>query len=343
MSDSRQRMIDALRYDNPDRIPVVYHPSEAGLYVHGQKLLDLLEANPPDNPIAFDGIPAPPADAFDERGEYRRRERNEWGVVTEHRVFGIQGQSVEYPFDNWRQAAEEYEFPDVPAIGSEPFAADRAGLADARREFYVISGWFSIFLRLYEMRPMDEVLIDLTLGEPDLLRFLDRLVDFWAGRIEYFLAAGLDAFMFADDWCTQSGMLISPSVFRDIFLPHYRRLTAPIHAAGRDVFFHVCGQADAILDDLFDLGVRCLWPQIACYDADAFTRRLADRGVSTYIHPDRQRLVPRGAPAEIERRIAEHAERHHRLGGGGIFYVEIENDAPWENVRTLIESIHKYR
>ncbi len=113
--------------------------------------------------------------------------------------------------------------------------------------------------------------------------------------------------------------------------------------AGRDVFFHVCGQADAILDDLFDLGVWCLWAQIACYDAEAFTRRLADRGVSTYIHPDRQRLVPRGAPAEIERRIAEHAERHHRLGGGGIFYVEIENDAPWENVRTLIESIHKYR
>jgi len=33
----------------------------------------------------------------------------------------------------------------------------------------------------------------------------------------------------------------------------------------------------------------------------------------------------------------------HAIGGGGIFYVEIENDAPWENVKTLIEAIHEYR
>ena len=41
--------------------------------------------------------------------------------------------------------------------------------------------------------------------------------------------------------------------------------------------------------------------------------------------------------------IQKYADRYHKLGGGGIFYVEIENDAPFENVRALIESMDRYR
>ena len=62
-----------------------------------------------------------------------------------------------------------------------------------------------------------------------------------------------------------------------------------------------------------------------------------------YIHPDRQRLIPLGTPQEIENAIRDYAVRYHRLGGGGIFYIEIENDAPFENVEALIRSVHKYR
>ncbi len=342
MSSSRQRMIDTLRYRGPDRLPVIYHPSEAGLYVHGQKLLDLFRRCPPDNPIVFDRIPQPPPHALNAAGEYHELITNEWGVVIEHCIFGIQGQPAKYPFGDWREAGD-YAFPAMPALASPQFLTDRADLQRASQDYYTISGWFSLFLRLYEMRPMEDVLVDLTVGDADLLRFLDRLVEFWEERIAYWLAAGLDAFMFADDWCMQTGMLISPAVFREVFVPRYRRLMRPILDAGREVFFHICGQAEEILDDLFDLGVTCLWPQIACYDEEAFAQRCKERGVSFYIHPDRQRLVPRGTPAEIRETIRQYASRHHRLGGGGIFYVEIENDAPWENVRTLIESIHEYR
>jgi len=31
------------------------------------------------------------------------------------------------------------------------------------------------------------------------------------------------------------------------------------------------------------------------------------------------------------------------MGGGGIFYVEIEDDAPFENVLALFEAIDQYR
>ncbi len=65
--------------------------------------------------------------------------------------------------------------------------------------------------------------------------------------------------------------------------------------------------------------------------------------VTLYIHPDRQYLVPRGTPQEIEAAIRAYADRYHALGGGGIFYIEIENDAPFENVKALIEAVDTYR
>ncbi len=48
-------------------------------------------------------------------------------------------------------------------------------------------------------------------------------------------------------------------------------------------------------------------------------------------------------------RALEYRERDripvycHRLGGGGIFYVEIENDAPFGNVEALLTAIDEYR
>ena len=62
-----------------------------------------------------------------------------------------------------------------------------------------------------------------------------------------------------------------------------------------------------------------------------------------YIHSDRQRLIPRGTPEEIEAAIRSYADRHHHLQGGGIFYIEIEDDAPFKNVKALVEAVHKWR
>ncbi|MEI8195281.1 MAG: hypothetical protein WCI73_05170, partial [Phycisphaerae bacterium] len=85
------------------------------------------------------------------------------------------------------------------------------------------------------------------------------------------------------------------------------------------------------------------WPQIGLYDYERLTAMLAERRMTLLIHPDRQHLVPRGTPAEIDETIARYAARHHALHGGGMFHVEIENDAPWANVEALLNAIARYR
>ncbi|HDZ12811.1 MAG TPA: hypothetical protein ENH53_11435 [Bacteroidetes bacterium] len=336
MSSSRQRMLDAFEFNNPDKIPVVYHPSPAGLYRHGKKLLDLFNEYPPDNPVTFDSIPAPPPGTIDPNGRYYEIRQDEWGTEWEYRIYGIQGHPRTYPFAGWEEA-KDYNFPPIPIL-------DKTELLKQRRNYLIFSGWISIFEKLHALRPMDEVLMDLFTENKHLLIFLDRLVNYWLETIEALIKAGVDVVVFGDDYGAQSSSLISPGLFHELFRPRYQKLMEPVKKAGAKVFFHSCGYLGEILDELFDLGIDGLWPQLPLYENDPkFAERCKAHRAAIYIHPDRQKLIPLGTVAEIKTAIHNYAETYHRLGGGGIFYIEIENDAPFENVEALIKSVHNER
>lgn len=338
----RERMLATFSFAKADRLPVIYHPSEAGLHVHGEKLRELFLAYPPDNPIAFDHIPGPPPGTVRPDGTYYEEITDAWGIRWGHHVFGIQGQPVAYPFASWAEA-RDYSFPRLPPLDSEDFKAHHSYPAGIRDNYLIGEGWVSTFQQLYALRPMEEVMMDLAVGDEDLLAFLERLFAYCHETVDFLLAKGVEVVMFADDWAAQSGPLVSPQIFRDYFTPHYKAIFRKVHAAGAKVFFHCCGKLDYVLDDLLDLGVDGLWHQSALYDDEAFAARCREAGVTVYIHPDRQALLPHGTPAEIETTIRRFSERHHHLGGGAIFYVEIENDAPFENAAALIKAIDQYR
>jgi len=330
-------MLDAFNYQSPDKIPVVYHPSPAGLYIHGQKLLDLFNQYPPDNPVDFNVLPAPPPHTVADNGRYHEIKTDEWGTEWEHLIYGVWGHPRRYPLQSWA-AAKEYTFP-------APLLIDAAFIAQQRKEHLVFSPiTLSLFERLHALRPMEEVLISIASRDPELLLFLDRLVDYWMAAIENMIAAGVEVITFGDDWGTQEAPLISPASFREIFQPRYAALMAPIQQAGRKVFFHCCGFMGYVFDALLELGVDGIWPQIRLFESNPrFLQKASQYRLTLYLHPDRQYLIPRGTPREIDQAIQTYADRYHQQGGGAIFYVEIENDAPFQNVQTLIESIQHWR
>jgi len=245
----------------------------------------------------------------------------------------VAGHPVGYPVANWDRALSELAFPPIPNGPVEP----------PTQEHLRFGCWVSLFERLHALRPFEEVLMDLVSEEPALIRFLDRLEAYWHQVIDAALGRGVEVIMLADDWGTQTAAFVSTGLFSEHFAPRYQRLIARVHGKGRRVLFHCCGQPGGLLDPLLNLKFDIFWPQIGLYDYEHLTGVLADRRVTLLIHPDRQRLVPRGTPAEIDQTIARYAERHHALGGGGMFHVEIENDAPWVNVEALLNAIARYR
>jgi len=207
-ASSRQRMLDAFEFNDPDKIPVVYHPSTAGLYVHGKKLLDLLNQYPPDNPILFDHLPRPPEHAFDDEGQYHELIKDEWGTLWEYRIFGIQGHPKEYPFSSWKEGLE-YSLPAIPQPGTDAYEKEKTEVQKDMEQFLIFKGWISIFEKLHALRPMDEMLMDLATRENDIIPFIERLTDYWTEVIHYYLEIGADVIVFGDDWGSQTGQFVS--------------------------------------------------------------------------------------------------------------------------------------
>jgi uroporphyrinogen decarboxylase len=342
MCPHRDRLLTAYQGGLADRIPVVRHPSPAGLYVHGAPLRDCFLANPPDNHVAGVEIPVPPPDAVDGEGRYYERRLDEWGVTWEYRIVGLHGHACGHPFSSWRDASS-YSFPSLPVPGSHERERIRQHHVLLGRTHLVESGTISLMERLCALRPMDEVLMGFAEDEPDLLGFLDRLESYWMACIGFWLEAGTDLIAFGDDWGTQRGPLVSPGCFDRHFAPRYRRLIETVHAGGARAMFHCCGRTGPLFERLLDLGIDAFWPQITAYDENDLFHRCRQRNVLLWIHPDRQYLVPHGTPAAIDERIHSYAERIHAQGGGGLFYLELEDDAPLANALTLVEAVERWR
>lgn len=329
-------MLKAFSFDDPDRLPTYYHESTAGLYVHGRKLLDLFNEYPPDNHIVFDHIPQPPEDAFDADGSYHEFKTDESGTEWEYRIFGIAGHPVKYPLDDWSKFGD-FKMPPMPKI-------DKNEVAELKKNYLT---WapigVSLFERLHALRPFENVLMDLYTLESNIVKLVDMHVEWYKEALQICIDGGCDIFMFGDDWGTQDSLLIGPDFFRSFFKPRLAELIKPIHDAGKFVMYHSCGRVEPLFNDLVEAGINGLWHQVGLYDAEKFAKKAADARVVLFLHMDRQQLIPLGRPAQITDAVKYYAQLHKGLGGGAVFYVEIENDAPFENVEALIKSVDEYR
>lgn len=66
----------------------------------------------------------------------------------------------------------------------------------------------------------------------------------------------------ADDHGTQNATILPPYIFRELYVPYYRRMNDVLHALAPDLksFFHSCGAIYTIVDDIIDAGFDVLNP-----------------------------------------------------------------------------------
>ena len=83
---------------------------------------------------------------------------------------------------------------------------------------------------------------------------LSRLDEMVVGLVEEIIdqlaAAGADGIFDCEDWGTQSQLLVSPTMWRQLFLPTFERVASRAHAHGLSVWLHSCGYLWEIIPDL---------------------------------------------------------------------------------------------
>lgn len=337
----RERVLAALAFRPVDKPALECSFCGIGLYEHGEKLRELFRTIEGDfGPVPDDPIPAPPPETIDAAGRYREYRTDAWGVKWAHNIFCGLGHPAEYPLADWANLAR-YQLP--PVLQGEYDWACRSMTEDSERRYFKKAGWVGLFERMHSLRPFEDVLMDIYDDGPEINHLADLLVERHKRGLAL-LKPDVDAVQMADDFGTQTAMMLSPAVFRRFFKPRYAELVSVIKAQNRKALFHCCGAAFPILEDLRDIGIDAVWPQINAYgDLKEFAAYCRSIGLAVAIHPERSSLMVRGTPDDIRRKLFEYADIFHPEEGGSWFYLEIDSGFPYENIEALVNAVRALR
>jgi uroporphyrinogen-III decarboxylase len=334
----RERVLAAIQFQPPDVTPLRIYPAPGGLFEHGQKLADLISACGHDfGDLSRVPLPEPPGPCdFDPEGRYHAVRTDAWGTTWEYRIFGVWGHPVVRPLDDLSQL-QQYQPPPPPRHTEAELAAERANAALHQQRFFLLGHGGSIFEPLHSLRRFEEVLMDIAEDRPELHRIADMLTEHAMANVQHSLAVGVDGVAFGDDYGTQTAMLVSPTAWRRFFKPRYQALFEPIRRAHKSIFLHCCGHILPILEDLAELGVNVLWPQITAYSGPELARRCRELRIAVELHPDRGDLMQHGTPAQVRAHVAELLRVFGTPRGGSWLYIEIDPGFPFANVQALFE------
>jgi uroporphyrinogen decarboxylase len=301
MSISRRTLVEqAIRFESPERLPIVFWNRDQ---TEGDILLYHLALGAPG-----DGTP----NAWN-------WSENEWG----YRLVSLGDGTLGHPVEAFYPELPPPEAIRVPALREAERMSLVPAFLDAAGDRYRLASLDLSGFTVYALlRGFEGAMQDFIVDPEGFAALMDRIIDFECDLIRLAARHGFHGIHLADDWGTQSGLMISPKRWRSLFKPRYARQFAFARALGLDTWFHSCGRVDGILGDFHEIGVDVMnISQPNVVDIAEVGRRL--RGRQCFLLPISYQTVSiNGTPEDI---VAEARRLHEYLGvpaGGFIGYVE---------------------
>jgi hypothetical protein len=124
-----------------------------------------------------------------------------------------------------------------------------------------------------------DTLANLLLEPAFIQRLIGRLARMSLDAVQSYIERGVEVITICDDLGTAGGLLMSPELFRRLFLPWYEELVRLVHAHGRYLHLHSHGNIAAVLPDLAGAGIDIINPFDWSENPDLpdLVRRFGDR------------------------------------------------------------------
>jgi uroporphyrinogen decarboxylase len=346
----RERILTALKNREPDRVPVtdqIFNPDiyEATLgyrpvYFASEDSYKCSAALGLDAAfVVYDGY-----QAIEPKENTSGRWESEWGCTyqIDEGAWGV-GMPVEYRIKTFQDL---YHFapPDPKKPGRmDPIVRvadlrvkdDLALIGAVRGPFahaaYHFIGMVTTMLAIYDDR--------------DFLQLAFRmLVDFNIEVCRQMSDLGVDIIWITEDIAGSSGPLINPSHYRELALPHLRRLIAAIDEMGKPVVFHSDGNIIHFLNDLVDAGISGLNPieRTSGMDLGDIKTKYGNR-VCLLGNVDNKKVLTEGTREQVEQDVKSRIRAAGRGGG----YVLV-SDNSWhcgvrvDNAKMMISAARKW-
>jgi uroporphyrinogen decarboxylase len=200
------------------------------------------------------------------------------------------------------------------------------------------------------LRGYDQFFMDLAIDKPFAEALMDRILEtlkqMWTRYMEE-VGEYVQLAYVTDDYGSQSSLLISPRMFRQLIKPRVKALNDHIKSlADVKIMFHSDGAVLPLAQDFIDMNADILNPVQTSVsgleDTFALKENYGDR-LSFHGAMDVQQMMPNATTEELE---GEIARRIYDLGRNGGYILapchNIGHDIPPENVVTLFEKAREY-
>jgi uroporphyrinogen decarboxylase len=214
-------------------------------------------------------------------------------------------------------------------------------ISNYNKRGYPVFGYAgSVYEWSWWLRGMERFMEDLIL-RPHIAEAITQKVAIYAKKLAIASAkAGIDVLCFYDDVGMQTGMQISPALWRRFIKPHWNDILSAVRSGyPRSIFFlHSCGNIREIMPDIVELGFHILHPvQPECME---FTKVKEEYGKDILLCAtlSAQTTFPFVKPEKIRReirRLKEICSTDNRciLSPSNM----IQPETPWENIIAFVE------
>ncbi len=364
---SKERVLKSLNFQGPDRVPLdIGGTNVTSFHIEiEKKLKNYLNITGGESPLSSHKMKAVIPDekllnyfgsdtrciCLHESRPWEKRDDgtwvDEWGIGFKESPDGYYYEFISHPLmDAEISDIESYPWPDPYSEKRIEGLKERA--AGLSREYCVVLEGTRepIFGLATWLRGYEQFLMDLVMNKVFVSALLERLFEFWKSCLGFVLreiGSYIDVIKIADDLGTQTGLLISPSTYRQLVKPYHTKLFNFIKEQGDfKLLLHSDGAVRDIIPDLIEIGVDALnpiQPNIPGMDPESlkseFGKNLAFWGGGI----DTQSTLSFGTSDEVKKEVKKRVEILKR--GGGYVFAQVHNiqpEVPVENIMAMYEA-----
>ena len=110
--------------------------------------------------------------------------------------------------------------------------------------------WHFLHERFWNIRGMENLMFDYYDAMDELKLLGKKLLEYYKVIVDRFCELGFDGIFTSDDLGHQTGPMMSPEIFHELYYPLYKEFIAYVHGRGMHFFLHSCGDNTLLMDCL---------------------------------------------------------------------------------------------